>query len=121
MFGLRARFPGGLALATLLALAAGEVTAEDGPKKNTADSKLTAGQLAQQIDRGIDARLAKEKVDPSPRGSDEEFLRRAYLDITGKVPTAEKAAAFLDSKDANKRGKLIDELLASKDYGRHFA
>ena len=35
--------------------------------------------------------------------------------------TAEKAAAFLDSKEPNKRAKLIDELLASPAYGRHMA
>jgi hypothetical protein len=86
-----------------------------------ARQKLTAEQLARHIDRAILARLKEEKVEPSPRCSDEEFVRRAYLDITGKVPTGEQAARFLDSKESSKRGKLIDELLASKDYGRHMA
>jgi hypothetical protein len=83
--------------------------------------KLTAEQLAGHIDKLVLDRLKAEKIDASPRTSDEEFLRRAYLDITGKIPTADKAAAFLDSKESDKRAKLIDELLASKDYGRHMA
>src|SRR4029077_13055847 len=49
------------------------------------------------------------------------FLRRAYLDITGAIPSPEKAAAFLDSTDPDKRAKLIDELLASPAFGRHMA
>jgi hypothetical protein len=69
----------------------------------------------------VNERLQAEKFTPSDRADDTEFLRRAYLDIAGHIPTAEKAAAFLDSKDANKRAKLIDELLASPDYGRHMA
>jgi hypothetical protein len=78
-------------------------------------------QVAAAIDKAINQRLAKEKIPASPRTEDAEFLRRLYLDLTGKIPTAEKAAAFLDSKDPDKRAKLIDELLASPDYGRNFA
>ena len=52
-----------------------------------------------------------------PRSDDAEFLRRAYLDLTGRVPTAEQAVAFLDSKDQDKRAKLIDTLLATPQFG----
>ena len=62
-----------------------------------------------------------EKIAASDRADDAEFLRRAYLDIAGHIPSAEKAAAFLDSNDSGKRAKLIDELLASSDYGIHMA
>lgn len=77
--------------------------------------------VAAEIDRLIDAGLRERKIAPSPAADDAEFLRRACLDITGKIPTPERAAAFLDGKDARKREKLIDELLASPDHGRHFA
>jgi hypothetical protein len=121
MFALRVQILGGLAV--LLSLCASDALAQTATKKGTlpADRKLSAEQLAAHIDRAVDRKLTQEKVDPSPRCSDEEFLRRAYLDVTGKVPTAEKASAFLDSKEPNRRGRLIDELLASKDYGRHLA
>lgn len=58
---------------------------------------------------------------PSPAASDAEFLRRAALDLTGRLPAPEKAAAFLDSTDPNKRAKLIDELLADPAFGQRFA
>ena len=72
-------------------------------------------------DREIDRALAAAKVPASPSADDAEFLRRAYLDIAGRIPTAERATAFLDSTDPDKRRKLIDELLASQDFGRHLA
>src|SRR5581483_4766810 len=53
--------------------------------------------------------------------TDEEFLRRAYLDITGVIPTVEKARTFLDDKSPDKRAKLLDELLADPNYGRRMA
>ena len=71
--------------------------------------------------RKSSALLDAEKILASGQADDAEFLRRVYLDITGKIPPPEKAAAFLDSKDPDKRAKLIDELLASKEYGLHFA
>jgi hypothetical protein len=111
----------------IVALVAGVIPAGDATKKGShagtlpADTKLSAEQLASHIDQAIDRKLAQEKVDASPRCSPEEFLRRAYLDITGKVPTADRATAFLDSKELDRRRRLIDELLADKDYGRHLA
>jgi hypothetical protein len=83
--------------------------------------KLNAQALAGHIDQAIDARLGAEKVAPSPRCDDAEFIRRVYLDITGHIPPADKAAAFLDSREPNKRAQLIEELLAGSDYGKHQA
>ena len=48
--------------------------------------------------------------------SDEVFLRRTYLSVTGRLPSKENAAEFLNSTDRNKRTKLIDALLASDEY-----
>ena len=112
--------------------------AEDA-KKTTAAKKTEAGEqleplkpallggkkdtvaVAKFIDGRIDAQLAAEKVTASPVCTDEEFLRRAYLDISGVIPTAEQAKTFLASREANKRAKLIDELLASPNFGQHQA
>jgi len=93
-------------------IAAGVPTQSEETKKPT---------LSQQIDEAIDTCLSGEKVAPSPRSDDAEFVRRIYLDITGHIPPADKAAAFLDSRNPNKRAELIEELLASKDYGKHQA
>jgi hypothetical protein len=77
--------------------------------------------VAAAIDRLIDARLAEAKVTASPRADDAEFLRRVYLDLTGCVPPVAKTKAFLADQSPDKRIKLIDELLASHDFGEHFA
>ena len=52
--------------------------------------------------------------------SDEIFLRRAYLSVTGKLPRKEKATEFLNSTDSDKRQKLIDNLLESDEYLTYF-
>jgi hypothetical protein len=86
-----------------------------------AATKVDALTLSRHIDQAITKRLEAEKIKPSPVADDAEFLRRVYLDITGVIPTADAAAAFLDSKDPSKRAKLVDELLSSSGYGRHMA
>lgn len=77
-----------------------------------------ASAAAKLIDTEVGKKLTAAKVSPSPACSDEEFLRRAYLDITGTIPTAEVAKTFLDDKATDKRAKLIDTLLADTNYGR---
>jgi hypothetical protein len=59
-------------------------------------------------------------VSPSPRASDGEFLRRAYLDLLGRIPSLKESTGFLDSSDPNKRAKLVSYLLDHPDYARHF-
>ena len=83
--------------------------------------RMDPATLAHFIDKAVAERLTSDGVVASPRASDAEFLRRIYLDVTGHIPTADKAVAFLDDKEPNKRAKLIDELLASEDYGKHLA
>jgi hypothetical protein len=107
------------ALAVLAAVVPETVAAEKTARQ--ADATPDAAALARVIDREIDQVLAADKLAPAPRADDAEFLRRAYLDITGVIPPADRAREFLDSKDPAKRAKLIDELLASAHYGRHMA
>ena len=77
--------------------------------------------LSKQIDQLVQQQLDKAKMPASPRAEDAEFLRRVYLDITGRVPTYDQTVSFLSSKDADKRAKLIDELLSRPEYGLTFA
>jgi hypothetical protein len=83
--------------------------------------KLDPVDLARFIDKAIQQQLNSEKVTASPPASDAEFLRRVYLDITGVIPPPEKVTAFIQSNDPKKRSQVIDELLASPNYGRHMA
>ncbi len=80
-----------------------------------------AAALAARIDEAMEKTWRSERLTPSPRASDEEFLRRCHLDITGLIPAAQKARDFIDSKQRNKRDLLVGELLESKGYSRHWS
>jgi hypothetical protein len=75
------------------------------------------------IDGHVYGKLKKVKTLPSDVCSDIEFLRRASLDITGLPPKSDKVRAFLadTTPQREKREKLVDELLASKDYSEYWA
>jgi hypothetical protein len=58
---------------------------------------------------------------PSDLCSDEQFVRRLSLDLTGTLPTPEQVLAFVSSTAANKRDKLVDTLLETPEYSYYFA
>src|SRR6266446_5865864 len=70
------------------------------------------------IDGYINAKLKKMKILPSDVCSEDEFLRRVYLDLTGLPPKVEKVRAFLEDKapSREKRAAVVDELMGSKEY-----
>jgi hypothetical protein len=68
------------------------------------------------VDELIYAKLNKLRIVPSGVCTDEEFLRRAYLDICGVLPTVEEYDRFMASAEADKRDKLVDELLSRKEF-----
>jgi hypothetical protein len=72
-----------------------------------------------QIDALVDKVLVKQGVKPNAPSSDEQFLRRAYLSIVGRVPNYDEAKEFLENGAPNKRDKLIDQLLDSPGYTSH--
>ncbi len=88
---------------------------------DAANPQRDTAPIVTAVDREIDRRLTRAGVLASPPADDAELLRRLYLDLVGRIPTPERAVAFLDSTDPDKRRKLINELLASQDFGRHFA
>lgn len=74
---------------------------------------------AAKIDELVEKNYEKFKVTPNAEVSDETFLRRAYLDISGAIPTLKQAETFLDGRDPQKRARLIDMLLNSRGYASH--
>ncbi|HVJ83006.1 MAG TPA: DUF1549 and DUF1553 domain-containing protein [Planctomycetia bacterium] len=68
------------------------------------------------VDALVHAKLKKLRIAPSGLCTDEVFIRRAYLDVVGAVPTKEEYEKFLADKDPKKREKLIDELLGRKEF-----
>lgn len=72
----------------------------------------TPGQDVERnlIDRYVDAKLAEVGAPVAPRASDGEFLRRLYLDLTGRLPEAEVTRKFLADASPDKRAKAIASL-----------
>jgi hypothetical protein len=68
------------------------------------------------IDQHIFGKMQTDGVNPAPQSGDSEFVRRVYLDLTGRIPTVDQATAFLNDPSSGKRTALIDKLLASNEY-----
>lgn len=68
------------------------------------------------VDTLLHEKFKKLRIIPSELCSDEEFLRRATLDITGRVPTVDEYNIFLADADPKKRDKLVDDLLGRKEF-----
>jgi hypothetical protein len=77
-------------------------------------------QPANRIDEIIFAKLKALGIETA-LCSDAVFVRRAYLDVTGKLPTAEEAKAFIQGADKNKRVALIDRLLDQSEHVDYWA
>lgn len=73
-------------------------------------------KFAKQIDDVIETKLRESNAKMNPVTTDEQFVRRIYLDIAGRIPTASEAQTFLADRSAGKRRALIDKLLLSPDY-----
>lgn len=73
------------------------------------------------VDALVEKALAKTKTPVPPVTTDEEFVRRVYLDITGKLPTIDEMRAFVNARDKQKRAKLIDRLLQTPAYADNWA
>ncbi|MBL6764582.1 MAG: DUF1553 domain-containing protein [Verrucomicrobiae bacterium] len=85
------------------------------------DSAYAGLPIRNEIDKLVYARHRELGLLASGECSDSEFLRRASLDAVGKLPTPEVARDYLLDFSADKRAKLIDELLADPDWADHWA
>ncbi|MBL9154253.1 MAG: DUF1549 domain-containing protein [Verrucomicrobiales bacterium] len=96
-------------------------------KESYYDLQKQLAALPQRTD--LDAELKKKEEEkikrememciPNELTSDEQFLRRIYLDIAGRIPTYKEAEKFLSDSNRNKRAALIDELLNSEAFAMH--
>jgi hypothetical protein len=77
---------------------------------------ITEYRIPSPIDRLVFQKLGALGLEPAAPCSDADFVRRAYLDAIGVLPSADEARAFLWSRDPEKREKLIDALLERPEY-----
>jgi hypothetical protein len=76
---------------------------------------------ATRIDALVLAQLRKRGIQPANRCSDEVFIRRVYLDVIGTLPEPKQVEEFLRDRRPDKRGALIDALLARKEFADYWA
>jgi hypothetical protein len=98
-----ASFMNEVAVCRVLVPRAGDVTFPNLPANNV-------------IDPLVDAKLKKLHVVPSGPADDAEYLRRAYLDVIGTLPTSGEVQTFLADRSLVKRAKLVDALLERPEY-----
>ena len=79
------------------------------------DTRLQAAQPG-SIDSYILGALAAAGIQPAPLTTDYEFIRRATLDLTGRIPTPARVAAFVADSTPNKRANRVDELIARPEW-----
>jgi hypothetical protein len=78
-------------------------------------------RAANYIDELTLAKWKSLKLVPSPRASDAAFLRRAYLDAAGILPTVEEVEEFLADQSPDKRARAIDRLLERDEFADYWA
>jgi hypothetical protein len=76
---------------------------------------------ANYIDRHVYSRLKALRINPSDVCSDTVFVRRAYLDLLGLLPTSDEARCFAADTRPDKRPRLIDELLQRPEFAEFWA
>ncbi|MEX0978541.1 MAG: DUF1549 domain-containing protein, partial [Pirellulales bacterium] len=92
------------------------------PIEGSVDAQLYANLPRKNfIDPLVWDKLQTMGITPSESAADHTFLRRAYLDVIGRLPTPDEARAFLASTAPSKRDELVDALLARPEYADYWA
>ena len=68
------------------------------------------------IDEYIFGRMERDGIQPAPISGDQEFLRRVYLDLTGRIPSADQVRSFVSDADPEKRNAVVDSLIGSPEF-----
>ncbi|EEF60703.1 DUF1549 domain-containing protein [Pedosphaera parvula] len=87
------------------------------PYTNKVEKNLfTKAKKRNFIDQMVMAKLQSLNLPPSPKSTDSEFIRRAFIDTIGILPTEKETRDFLTNKDSKKRDKLIETLLNRSEF-----
>lgn len=115
------RLFGGLGLVLTLVGVDSRLLADE--DKKSEEATVAAGTevpLGEFIDQQIRQGWQDNEIEPSAAATDEEWVRRIYLDLLGRIPTMEEARKFLADESPRKRSVLTEELLEHEDYVRNF-
>lgn len=98
---------------------ASELTEQIRPSR----TRVAAPAIARKnfVDQHIFGQMLRDKIQPAPLATDEEFLRRATLDLTGRIPEPAEIRAYVADRDPAKRDRLVDRLIASDAFADKWA
>jgi hypothetical protein len=85
------------------------------------DFKWSGARPNNFVDEHVFAKLKSLRINPSAPCTDTEFVRRAYLDLLGMLPTPDEARAFINDRSRNKRQKLVDRLPERPEFADFWA
>src|SRR4051812_19457457 len=109
-------------LSGVLLLGQGQDTRGAGVEKGSEPSRAATAKVKLDfIDERLREAWEQASIKPSPLATDEEFVRRVYLDVIGRIPNIDEASAFLQTKESGKRQKLVMRLLDHPDFAKNFA
>src|SRR5437879_4791008 len=91
------------------------------PKLTLATKDTSVAEMVHLINDKLAAQWTDNKIKPSEPCTDHEFIRRASLDIVGRIATPKEIKEFLAQPRETRRSWLVDKLLASDDYPRNWA
>lgn len=81
---------------------------------------LTERETAAQIDELFRKHWEAVEVQPAEVSGDEEFVRRVYLDLAGRIPSVSEVRQFLSDESSDRRERLVERLLDGPAFVRHF-
>jgi hypothetical protein len=93
----------------------------EGEKQGAISQVAPAKARLDLIDQRLKEAWEQASIKPSSVATDEEFLRRVYLDLIGRIPNIQEASGFLQAKESGKRQKLVEYLINHPDYAKNFA
>lgn len=88
---------------------------------DVADTVYAESPRRNFMDELVLKQLQLLRLPPAPPASDATFIRRAFLDTTGRLPTSDEVRAFLADKSADKRDRLIESMLTRDEFVDYWA
>jgi hypothetical protein len=85
------------------------------------DEPLPLDELRERVDNELAALWQARGIRPVGPATDGEFMRRVYLDLTGRIPSVNEVYEYRNDPSPNKREQLVERLLASRDHATHLA
>ena len=88
------------------------------------ETSTPSGPSTSDVVTFIDEQIAQgwtdNEISPSPEATDEEFVRRIYLDLCGRIPSTAEAREWLEDRSPRKKSLLTDRLLDDNDFVRNW-